>query len=356
MNTYSIAIYPGDGIGIEVTKEALKALKAVEDLLGGVKFQLTEFNWGSRYWKETGSIVPDNYLETLKDFNAIFLGALGDPENVPDHVTLVPLIEMRQSFDQYICLRPAKLLPGIASPLAGKGFGDIDMVVVRENSEGEYSGVGGRFRAFQGDEVSLETALHTRKGIERVTRYAFRLAQRRSKRLALATKSNALKHSMVLWDHVFLEVSKDFPGVQIEKFHVDAMTMHMVRSPERFDVVVASNLFGDILSDLSGAISGSLGLAPSANINPEGKYPSLFEPVHGSAPDIAGKGLANPIAAIRSIGMLLDFLGETQGAQAVEDAVVDNLKDGNIRTPDIGGRARTGEVGDDIAMRIRSKV
>ncbi len=353
MRIYNIALYPGDGIGIEVTKEAVRVLRAVEDVFNDVKFEFQEFNWGSRYWQETGKVAPDNFLDTLKDFDAILLGSLGDPENVPDHITLVPLIQMRQSFDQYICLRPAKLLPGITSPLANKKFGDIHILVVRENSEGEYADIGGRFKSYQTDEVSIQTSIHTRKGVERVLRYAFKLAQDRTGRIALATKSNALKHSMVLWDEAFANISKEFPNVKGEKFHVDAITMHFVRCPERFDVVVGSNLFCDILSDLSGAITGSIGLAPSANINPERKYPSLFEPVHGSAPDIQGKGIANPIAAIRSGAMILDFLGESEAAKCIEDAVINNLVAGKIRTPDIGGDATTEEVGTDITEWVK---
>lgn len=352
MKTYNIAVYPGDGIGIEVTREAVRVLKTLETIFQSFKFRFTEFDWGSNYWKKTGKVVPDNYLEILKGFDAILLGALGDPANIPDYVTLVPIIQIRQSFDQYVCLRPAKILPGIETPLVNKKYGDIDLIVIRENSEGEYVDAGGIFKTGQPDELGIQTAVHTRKGITRILRYAFLLAQERKKHLTLATKSNAQKYGMVLWDKIFAEVARDFPDVQTDKFHIDALAMNFVRCPERFDVVVGSNLFGDILSDLAGIISGSLGLAPSANINPEKVYPSLFEPVHGSGPDIAGKNIANPLGAIRSTGMMVRFLGEKETSACIEKAVGDNLTEGKIRTPDIGGNATTDQVGTDICERI----
>ena len=352
MKIYNIAVYPGDGIGIEVIREAVKALKALETLFRSFKFNFTEFDWGSNYWKKTGRVVPDNYLETLKGFDAILLGALGDPANIPDHVTLVPIIQIRQSFDQYVCLRPAKILPGVKSPLADKKYGDVDLIVIRENSEGEYTDVGGIFKTGQPDELAIQTAVHTRKGIARILRYAFSLARERKKHLTLATKSNAQKYSMVLWDRMFAEIAGDFPNIQTDKFHVDALAMNFVRFPERFDVVVGSNLFGDILSDLAGIISGSLGLVPSANINPEKVYPSFFEPVHGSAPDIAGKNIANPLGAIRSTAMMVDFLGEKEASACLEKAVLENLTENKIRTPDIEGKATTDQVGTDICEKI----
>lgn len=355
MRTYEIAVYPGDGIGIEVISAAIQVLKTLEQAFGSFKLALTEYNWGSRYWRETGRVVPDNYLDILKDYDAIFLGALGDPMNVPDHITLVPLIQIRQRFDQYVCLRPAQLLPGIESPLAGKKAGDIDILCIRENSEGEYVSMGGEFRIGQPDEVAVQTAIHTRRGVERILRYAFRLAQGRRRHLTMATKSNAQKYGMVMWDRVLAEVAGEFPDVRADKYHIDALCMNFVRCPEIFDVVVGSNLFGDILTDLGGAIVGSLGLAPSANINPERKYPSLFEPVHGSAPDIAGKGIANPIAAIRSAAMMLDFLGETEAARVLDQVVMENLKEGRVRTPDIGGSSTSAEVAADIRERILRK-
>lgn len=350
MKIYNIAVYAGDGIGIEVTREAVKAVEAAATACA-FQCRMTELDWGHRLWEKTGRVVPEGYLEQLESFDAIYLGALGDPARVPDHVTLRPLIEMRQCFDQYVCLRPARLLPGIPTPLAGKGPDDIDLVIVRENSEGEYVKAGGFFKSHCPDGVGLEVAVHTRKGIERILRYAFDLARTRTRRLTMATKSNALQFGMVLWDEVLSAVEKDYPDVTAAKCHVDALAMNFVLAPERYDVVVASNLFGDILSDLGGAISGSLGLAPSANINPERTHPSLFEPVHGSAPDIAGQGRANPVAAVRSAAMMLDFLGEPDAAALLDDAVRANLADGP-RTPDIGGSATTSQVGDDIVRRI----
>ncbi len=351
MPHYHIALYPGDGIGLEVVPEAVKAMHATASRFG-IALDFTEYTWGHRYWRETGEVAPENFLDQLRGFDAIFLGAVGDPEHLPDHVTLRPLIAMRQVFEQYACVRPALLLPGIRSPLAGVSAGEIDMLVVRENSEGEYVDAGGHLRQGQNDEMALQTAVHTRQGIARILRYAFRQAQQRTGRLTMATKSNALQYAMVLWDRLFAEIASEFPDVQADKVHVDALSMQFVLCPQRLDVVVASNLFGDILSDLAAAITGSLGLAPSANINPERTAPSLFEPVHGSAPDIAGKGIANPIAAIRSAAMLLDFLGESPAARAIDQAVIATLRESAIRTPDLGGAASTAQVGDEICGRI----
>ncbi|NLF17303.1 MAG: tartrate dehydrogenase [Lentisphaerae bacterium] len=352
MREYRIAVYAGDGIGIEVTTEALKALRAVEARCG-FRLKTTELPWGSA-WSTAhgGHVAPADFLDILRPFDAVFLGALGMPSVVPDHICLVPLIRMRQAFDQYVCLRPATLLEGATTPLAGKGPGDIDLMVVRENSEGEYTATGGHFRVNTPDEVSVQTAIHTRKGVERILRYGFDLARQRRHRLTMATKSNALNYSMVMWDRVLAAVAPDYPDVVSEKVHVDALAMHFVRTPERFDVVVASNLFGDILSDLAGALVGSLGLAASANINPERIYPSLFEPVHGSAPDIAGKGIANPMAAVRSAGLMLNFLGEGEAGAILENAVADVVREGRVLTPDLGGRASTGDVGDAVAARV----
>lgn len=352
MATYRIAVYPGDGIGTEVTHEALRALEATAARFG-FDVDCTEFPWGCAYARShDGHVVPEDFLSTLADHDAIYLGAVGLPDEMPDHLTLAPLIRMRQRFEQYICLRPAKLLPGVATPLAGKQPGDIDMVIVRENSEGEYTGTGGLLKEGTPDELAFQTAVHTRKGIERILRFGFDLARERTKRLTMATKSNALNYAMVLWDRILDEVAPDYPDVETGKMHIDAMAMQFVRAPEKFDVVVASNLFGDILSDLAGGLVGSLGLAPSANINPNRQFPSLFEPVHGSAPDIAGQGIANPIAAIRSAAMMLDFLGETQAAQAIEQAVIQNLQGAQVATPDLGGTASTTDVGTDIVKRL----
>jgi len=351
MKEYKIALYAGDGIGIEVTAEAVKVLKAVEKI-SGVKFNLTDFNWGSRYFKETGEITPKNYLDILRDFECVFLGAVGDPANIPDSIAVTPLIEMRQIFDQYIGLRPSTLMPGISSCLANKKFGDIDVFCVRENSEGEYINCGTRFKQGTQDEIAIQTNIHTRKGVERIIRYGFEVAKKRDNHLTLATKSNALKFGMTFWDDVLLDIQGDYPEVRVDKCYIDALVMGMVQKPEFYDVIVASNMFGDIISDLAGAVTGSIGLAPSANINPEKTAPSMFEPVHGSAPDIAGKALANPIAAIRSAGMMLDHLGEFDMYKLIEKVVVDNLIDRKVCTPDIGGKATTTEVGDDIVNRI----
>ena len=354
MKTHDIAIYAGDGIGIEVTDEVLKVLAALSELCGDVRYETTEFDWGGRYFAGADKVVPDDYLDVLRKFDAVFLGAVGDPANIPDHVTLVPLIEMRQRFDQYVCLRPSRLLPGVKSPLADVEAGGIDIMVVRENSEGEYLNNGGAFKVGQPGETALQTSVHTRSGIERILRYGFDLAGKRRKHLTMATKSNAFKFSMVLWDKVLAEIAPDYPDITVDKFHVDALAMNFVRCPQNYDVVVGSNLFGDILSDLGAAIVGSLGVTPSCNINPERTAPSLFEPVHGSAPDIAGQGIANPIAAIMSAGMMIDFLGESAAAQRLEACVIDNLSAGEVRTPDLGGTSKTSEVADDIIARLRA--
>jgi tartrate dehydrogenase/decarboxylase/D-malate dehydrogenase len=351
MTSYRIALYPGDGIGLEVTAEAVRVLQAAAQAFG-FGLDLTEFDWGHRYYARTGQVAPSDFLTILKDFEAIYLGAVGDPASLPDHLTLAPLIQMRQGFDQYVCLRPAKLLPHVATPLAGKRPGDIDMVIVRENSEGEYFDAGATFRPGQVAEVAIQTSIHSRLGVERILRYSFELARTRRKRLTLATKSNALRHSMVLWDRILDELKPAYPDVAVDKWHIDALCLNFVLKPESYDVVVGSNLFGDILSDLGGAIVGSLGLAPSANLNPERRYPSLFEPVHGSAPDIAGRGIANPLAAIRAAGMMLDFLGQAGAGRAVEAAVVANLAEGRVRTPDLGGQATCAQVGQDVAGRL----
>ncbi len=352
MKMYKIPVYAGDGIGLEVTDEAIKAMKAVAKKFG-FGLDLLALPWGHRYWKEHGKVVPDDYLKILSDFPAIFLGAIGDPANVPDHITIRPLIEMRQKFDQYASMRPAKLFPGVRTPLADRKPEDIDLIVIRENSEGEYIDAGGFFKTDTEDGVALQTAIHTRKGVERIIRFGFEIARKRPrKRFTLVTKSNALKFGMVFWDKVLDAVRGDYPDISIDKYHVDAMCMALVQKPQHFDVIVCSNMFGDILSDLTGAIAGSIGLAPSSNINPERKYPSLFEPVHGSAPDIAGKGVANPLAAIRSAAMMLDFLGETQASAVIEKVVESCVIDGKVLTPDLGGKATTSEVGSEVERRI----
>src|SRR6187401_2646583 len=312
--TLKIAVYPGDGIGPEVTAQAVKILRRLAELEGTFNFALTEFDWGVAHYQKHGTVVPDDFLDRLRPFDAILLGAVGWPELIPDHITLAPLVKIRQSFDQYACVRPSKLFPGVRGVLAGKGPAEIDFVVIRENSEGEYVDNGGRLKRGTPDEVAVQTALHSRKGVERILRYGFDLARRRRKKLTMATKSNAQRHAYVLWDEVLEELRPQYPDVSADRQHCDALIMNLVRGPERFDVIVASNLFGDLLTDLGGVIGGGLGLAPSTNTNPERRFPSMFEPVHGSAPDIAGQGIANPVAAILSVSMMLDWLQQPAAA------------------------------------------
>jgi tartrate dehydrogenase/decarboxylase/D-malate dehydrogenase len=353
MKTYRVAVYPGDGIGPEVIDEALRTLAAAEEATKTFKLELTRLPWGCEFARRTGNVVPDDFLDVLRPFDAILLGAVGWPAQMPDHLTLAPLVQIRQQFDQYACVRPARLYPGVPCVLAGKRPADIDLVVIRETSEGEYVNVGGRFRVGQPDELALQTAVHTRRGVERVLRFGFEMARHRRRRLTMITKSNAQRYAYVLWDELLEEIRGDYADVTADKQHADAAVMNFVRSPERFDVVVASNLFGDILTDLGGLISGGLGLAPSSNLNPERTYPSMFEPVHGSAPDIAGQGIANPIAAILSAAMMLDWLGETTAGEAVRRSVERVLASGQT-TPDLGGKLSTAEVGRRIAEAVGS--
>ncbi len=363
MKTFRIALYPGDGIGVEVIEGAVKVLEAVQARCqqptrsstpesaqaGDEGFALTfdHIPWGADYWQRYGSVVPENFLEVLASYDAILMGALGDAARIPDHLTVAPLIKIRQTFDQYAAVRPARLFPGVACPLRIADSEDIDLVVVRENSEGEYVDCGGRFKRGTNDEVANQTAIHTRKGVERIIRFAFDMAIDRRRHLTLVTKSNAMKYGFVLWDEVWEEVRKDYPSVTTEKQHVDAAAMNFVRQPHKLDVVVASNLFADILSDLAGGITGSLGLAPSGNINPTRDFPSLFEPVHGSAPDIAGKGIANPIGAVLSAAMMLEWLGRAQEAVDIRQAVELALERGQ-KTIDLGGHLNTIEMTDAI--------
>lgn len=350
MKTYQIAVYPGDGIGTEVTAEAVRVLEALA-ARGEFALDMTSFDWGLRHWERTGQVVPDNFLDVLRPRDAILLGAVGWPAKIPDHVSLAPLVRIRQAFDQYACLRPVKLLPGICSPLAGKGPDDIDFVVLRENSEGEYVDSGSRFHVGQPDEFALQTAIHTRRGIERILRFGFELARSRRRKLMMATKSNAQRYAYVLWDEILEQLKPQYPDVAAQRQHADALAMNFVRTPEQFDVVVASNLFGDLLTDLGGVIAGGLGLAPSTNTNPERNYPSMFEPVHGSAPDIAGQGIANPVAAIQSAAMMLEWLGEGRAAAAIRRAVEAALA-GGARTPDLGGRLTTVQMGDAVLRQL----
>ena len=346
MRTYRLAVLPGDGIGTEVTPQALRVLDAVAGSCG-FGLEPEEFPWGAAYWEEHGRYVPDDFLEVLRGFDAIFLGAFGWPERAPDHISLAPLVRIRQAFDQYACVRPSRMYPGVRSVLAGKGPEEIDFVVIRENSEGEYVDSGGRFKRGKPDEFALQTAIHTRKGIERILRFGFETARRRRGHLTMITKSNAQKYGYVLWDEILEELQPQFAEVDAKRQHADAAAMNLVRRPEAFDVIVASNLFGDLLTDLGGVIGGGLGLAPSTNTNPEREFPSMFEPVHGSAPDIAGRGIANPVAAILSGGLMLDWLGESDGAATIRRAVETALGRG-AATVDLGGRLTTVEMGDAV--------
>ena len=353
MTSYSIAVIPGDGIGPEVVAESTKVLQTAGHRFE-ITFDFTEFEWGSDYYTKQGRMMPEDGLQALLPFDAIYFGAVGHPD-IPDHVTLHGLLlPIRRSFDQYVCLRPNILYEGIQSPLRDRDAGSIDLVVVRENTEGEYTDMGGGVYHETPQEVSIQTAVFTRRGTERIIRYAFELAQRRAgKRIVTSvTKSNAMRHSMVFWDRVFQEVAAEFPNIQANSLLVDTASMNLVRNPEAFDVIVASNLFGDILSDIAAQVTGSMGVAPSGNINPERRFPSAFEPVHGSAPDITGKGIANPMAAILSAAMMLDHLGEAQAAAEIRTAVEATLALGRLLTPDLGGTAATSQVGDEIARLV----
>jgi tartrate dehydrogenase/decarboxylase/D-malate dehydrogenase len=351
MNPKRIALYPGDGIGPEVIDQAVRVLQRIQDLDNDLKLEFTRFEWGAGYHKKTGRVAPEDYLEVLRPFDAIFLGALGLPADLPDHITLEPLVRLRQKFDQYACVRPAQKYAGVPAMLTAPG--EIDMIVVRENSEGEYFSCGGRFRPGESGEVAIQTAVHTRTGVERILRFGFELARTRRRKLTMITKSNALKFGMVMWDEILERVRPEYADVQADRMHVDAAAMDFVRRPARFDVVVASNLFGDILTDLSAAIVGGLGLAASANLNPQRTYPSMFEPVHGSAPDIIGKGIANPAATILSSAMMLEWLSSPRGAAMIRGAVQAVLKEG-LTTPDLGGSLTTGQMTDRIIERLGS--
>ncbi len=353
MTQYRIALIPGDGIGIETINEAVQVLNLASQLHGGFSLNYQSFPWGCDYYLKHGIMMPADGLTILADYEAIFFGAVGYP-TVPDHISLWGLLlPIRQQFDQYINLRPVKLLKGIPGPLR-KGSEAIDFVCIRENTEGEYSGVGGRVHRGTGEEVAVQTAVFTRTGVERVLRYAFELALRRPRHeLVSATKSNALQYSMVFWDEVFSQLSREYPTVNCRQYHVDALAARFITAPESLDVVVASNLFGDILTDLGGALQGSLGIPPSANINPTRRYPSLFEPVHGSAPDIAGKGIANPIAAIWAGAMMLEHLGQAETAANILKAIELVTEQGTTLTPDLGGTATTCQVGEVIRLTLQ---
>lgn len=351
---YRIAVIPGDGIGEEVVAEGIKVIDKFAHLRQDLHFTYEYFPWGCQYYLDNGIMMDEDGLERLKEFDAILLGAVGFP-TVPDHISLHGLLlKIRQGFNQYINLRPVKLLPGAPCPLKNKGPEDIDFVVIRENVEGEYAGVGGIRFPGRPEEIAIQTGVFTRKNTEKVMRYAFDLARKRNgkKKVTCVTKSNALNYSMVFWDKVFKEVAADYPELTTEITHVDAISMFFVQKPEVYDVLVASNLFGDIITDLGAAIQGGLGFAASGNLNPEGEFPSMFEPVHGSAPDLAGKGVANPIAMIWTAKMMLDFLLKDNSAEAIVEAVTKLLLSGECLTRDLGGKATTSEVGDAVCAYL----
>jgi tartrate dehydrogenase/decarboxylase/D-malate dehydrogenase len=352
MPAFRIAVIPGDGVGIEVVREGRRVLNAVAQRERSLELRFESFGWGSAYYRKHGRMMPTDALDTLRKFDAIYLGAVGDP-NVPDHVTLHGLLfPIRRNFDQYVNVRPAFLFPGAPTPLAGKVPGSIDLLVIRENTEGEYADIGGRLLRGPQAEVAIQTNVFTRHGTQRIMRFAFAQARSRRKHLTSITKSNALAHSMVFWDEMFRTVSAEYPDIRTCSMLVDAACMNLVRRPESFDVVVASNLFGDILTDLSAAVVGGMGLAPAANLNPTRRFPSMFEPVHGSAPDIAGKGIVNPVAAVLTGSMMLEFLGAKRAAARVRRAVTAVLAEGRARTPDLGGRSKTTEVTDAILAAV----
>jgi tartrate dehydrogenase/decarboxylase/D-malate dehydrogenase len=358
MRNFRFAVLPGDGIGAEVIPAGLQVLRAVAERYAWFDFETQEFDWGSARYLREGAMMPRDGMQQLErgGFDAILLGPVGDPR-VPDHITLWGLLlPIRQGFDQYINLRPIRLLAGIRTPLAGKTPQDIDMVCVRENAEGEYAGVGGRVHRGTAAEVAIQSSVHTRHGTERVIRYAFEYARANGrKKVTSATKSNAMQYNMVFWDDVFAGVAAQYADIAHEQQLVDSLCARFVSKPESLDVVVASNLFGDILTDLGAAISGSMGIAPSANLNPERKYPSLFQAIHGSAPGIAGKGLANPLGTVWSVQMMLEHLGEADAAQALMRAIEEFAANATAKTPDLGGRASTREATDALCKLIRAE-
>jgi tartrate dehydrogenase/decarboxylase / D-malate dehydrogenase len=351
LKNYRIAVIEGDGIGREVVPEGLRVLEAA-GRAHNVDFKWQHFDWSCETYLKTGRMMPEDGLEQLRRFDAIFLGAVGHPA-VPDHISLWGLlIPIRRAFQQYVNLRPARLFEGVYTPIKNFKAGEIDFYIVRENNEGEYSQIGGRLYPGTDAEMAVQETVFTRRGCDRVMRYAFELARSRKKHVTSATKSNGIVFTMPFWDERFAAIAGEFPDVHTDKYLIDILSAHFVRHPDWFDVVVASNLFGDILSDLSAAVVGSMGLAPSANLNPEREYPSMFEPVHGSAPDIAGKRTANPIAQIWSGAMMLQHLGENEAALSIERAIEKVLAKSDPRTPDLGGKASTDEVGRAIAAEV----
>jgi tartrate dehydrogenase/decarboxylase/D-malate dehydrogenase len=349
--THKIAVIPGDGIGHEVVPEGLRVLEAAARKFG-FSLACDHFDWSCEQFTKTGRMMPEDGLARLRAYEGIFLGAVGFP-GVPDHVSLWGLlVPIRRGFQQYVNLRPVRLLKGLDSPLKGRGPADIDMVIVRENCEGEYSEVGGRLYRDTPDEVAVQQAAFSRKGCDRIMRYAFERAQKRRKHVTSATKSNGISISMPYWDERFAAMKTSYPGVKTDQYHIDILCAHMVRHPDWFDVVVASNLFGDILSDLAPAVAAGIGIAPGANLNPEKTYPSMFEPVHGSAPDIAGKGVANPIGQIWSGALMVEHLGYPEASAAIVKAIETVIAETNLRTPDLGGKTTTAEMGKAIAEAL----
>jgi tartrate dehydrogenase/decarboxylase/D-malate dehydrogenase len=352
--TYKIAVIPGDGIGKEVVPEGLRVLEAAATV-HGFSLELHQFDFAScDYYAKHGQMMPDDWKSQIEKHDAIFFGAVGWPALVPDHISLWgSLIQFRREFDQYVNLRPVKLMPGVPSPLVGRTAKDIDFLVVRENTEGEYSSIGGRMFPGTDREFVVQETVMTRLGVDRILKFAFELAQRRPRRkLTSATKSNGISISMPYWDERVAEAARRYPDIQVDQYHIDILCAHFVLNPDRFDVVVASNLFGDILSDLGPACAGTIGIAPSGNINPERRFPSLFEPVHGSAPDIAGRGIANPIGQIWAAAMMLDHLGEAGAAASVLRAIEAVLAEQALRTQDLGGSASTERCGKAVAERV----
>lgn len=352
MNTYKIAVIPGDGVGPEVLKEGMKVLKRAAELDGGFQFEDTWFPWGCEYYLKNGRMMEENGIEILKEFDAIYLGAVGYP-GVPDHISLWDLLlTIRKSFDQYVNLRPVKLLRGAECPLKDVKREEVNMTFIRENSEGEYAGSGSWLFKGKPGEVVIQDGVFSRVGCERIIRYGFETARKEGRSLTSISKGNALNYSMVFWDQIFKEVSGEYPDVETYSYLVDAASMFMIKDPKRFEVVVTSNLFGDILTDLGAAIAGGMGLAAGANLNPERTFPSMFEPIHGSAPDIAGRGIANPMASVWAASQMLDFFGHEDWGKRVLDAIEEVLVEKKTLTPDMGGAATTTQVGDEITGKL----
>jgi tartrate dehydrogenase len=362
MDEYRIAFIPGDGVGPEIGIEAIDVLQTAAGIYGFAAETMT-FDWSCDRYLERGAMMPDDALDTLAEFDSIFLGSIGDANKVPDHLSLQALLKIRKGFDQYVNLRPIRLYEGVPSPVTTAHHETLDILVVRENTEGEYSGIGGFFKEGTPEAFALQTAVFTRKGCERVIRYAFDAARSRSKlgdgdtvgRVTNCTKSNALNYSMVFWDDVFDEVGSEYTDIETDIALVDALTMWFVKNPEYFDVVVASNLFGDIITDLGAMLQGGMGFAAGGNINPEGRYPSMFEPIHGSAPKYTGQGRVNPIASIEAVRMMLDQLGLSEAAEGIGSAVASVLRAGEVRTADLGGSNSTRELAEAIRDKMRSQ-